>query len=73
MPRHEVSLEIEHAIQVGNVDVKLPVKVDGRPLGRLKISKGGVDWLPSPNSKTSYTMTWARFAEFMQENGRPKS
>lgn len=73
MPKHEVSLKVEHSIPVGNKDVQIPVKVDGKPFGRLKISQGGVDWLPSPNSKTSYALTWTRLAELIEKEGRQKS
>lgn len=73
MAKHEVALKVEHEIPVGNRDVQIPVKVDGKPIGRLKISQGGVDWLPSPNSKTSYALTWRRLADLMEQEGKPKS
>lgn len=72
MTKHVVSMRVENAIPVGRVDVQFPVKVDGTPLGRLKISQGGIDWLPSPNSKTSFTLTWTRLAEMMELQGRKK-
>lgn len=72
MPTHEVSLNIASDIPVGNRDIVIPVKADGTPLGRLKVSKGGVEWLPSPNSRSSYTMTWQRLAEVMEGHGRKK-
>ncbi len=73
MPKHELTLRIEHAIPVGNVDLEIPVKVDGRPYGRLKISRGGVDWLPSPAQKASYALSWEQLAELMQAQGRKKN
>ena len=72
MAKHDVELRISHAVPVGNRDIEIPVKVDGTPLGRLKISRGGVDWLPSPNSKTSFALSWSQLAELMETEGRPK-
>lgn len=72
MTKHEVHLRVEHAIPVSNKDIDIPVKSDGKPLGRLKVSTGGVDWLPSPNSKRSFALTWERLAEVMESEGRVK-
>lgn len=69
MAKHEVSLKIEHEIPVGNRDVQIPVKIDGKPHGRLKVSRGGVDWQPSPNSKSSFSLTWGHLAELMEREG----
>lgn len=69
MATHEVQLKIAHPVSVGNVDVEIPVKRDGKPLGRLKISKGGIDWIPSPKSKSGYRLDWAEFDTAMQEKG----
>jgi len=73
MPRHDVALKIAHEIPIGNVDVELPVKADGAPLGRLKISRGGIDWLRSPRSRTRYTLTWTELAEVMEREGRRRT
>lgn len=73
MPKHEVGLKIEHEIPISNVDIELPIKMDGKPLGRIKISKGGIDWLRSPHSRTRYTVTWSELAEMMEREGRKRS
>jgi hypothetical protein len=72
MAKHEVQLRIEHAVPVGNKDIEIPVRADNKPLGRLKISTGGVDWLPSPNSRKSFAMSWEKLAEVMEAQGRSK-
>lgn len=72
MAQHEVSLEITHAINIGNKDVDFPVRVDGKLLGRLQISTGSIDWLPSPNSRTKHAMSWSDFAALMKEHGYRK-
>jgi hypothetical protein len=72
MPKHTVGLKIEHEIAVGNVDVVLPVKADGKPLGRVRISRGGIDWIPTGMAKSGYTLNWAKFGEVMSTEGRRK-
>lgn len=72
MPNHEVSLEIKHAVNIGNKDVEFPVRVDDKALGRLQISTGSIDWLPSPNSRKGYAMSWSTFAALMEEHGYRK-
>jgi hypothetical protein len=69
MAKHEVGLDVKMLVAVGNVDVEIPVKADGRALGRLRISKGGVDWTPARKQKP-YRMTWEQFARVMSDEGR---
>jgi len=69
MAKHEVGLDVKMLVAVGNVDVEIPVKADGRALGRLRISKGGVDWTPARKQKP-YRMTWEQFARVMSEEGK---
>ena len=70
MSKHEVQVTLPKGLVVGNTDVEIPVKVDGSPMGRLKVSKGGVDWMPSGNSKTRHVVTWEKLAELLIEHGR---
>lgn len=72
MAKHEVELKVSHAIPVANKDIEVPVKVDGKPLGRLKISRGGVDWMPSPNQRKSFALTWQTLATLMEREGKAK-
>jgi hypothetical protein len=69
MAKHEVGLDVNRLVTVGNVDVEIPVKADGKTLGRLRISKGGVDWKPARKQRP-YRMTWERFAAVMEAEGR---
>jgi hypothetical protein len=71
MATHEVSLNISSAIPVGNVDLEIAVRRNGRAYGRVKISKGAIDWMPANKSKTAYYLDWAEFAKLMAEHGRP--
>jgi hypothetical protein len=70
MATHEVSLNISKPIPVGNVDVEIPVRRNGRAFGKVKISKGAIDWMPANKSKTAYYLAWTDFAKVMEENGR---
>lgn len=73
MAKQEVALLIAHEIPIGNVDIELPIKIDGKPLGRVKISKGGIDWVRSPRSRTRYTLSWAELAGLMEAQGHKKT
>ncbi len=61
---HKVSLEVSHAIPIGNVDIKLPVRSGNTLLGVLTISQGGVDWKKA-HARHSVSLRWKRFAEVM--------
>ena len=58
-------------VTVGNVDVEIPVKADGKAHGRLRISKGGVDWTPA-RKRTPIRMSWEQFARVMADEGKLK-
>jgi hypothetical protein len=68
MPRHSVGLKIAHEIAIANVDIEVPVKKDGAAFGRVKISKGGIDWKP-PSRAAAKKLSWTQFAELMAEHG----
>ncbi len=72
MATHDVSMKIAHALEIGNVDIELAVVVDGKRLGRLKVSKGGLDWLPANKAVNSKSLTWESFAALMVESGKDK-
>ena len=72
MATHEVKLSLNQRITVEKVDATFPVWSDGERLGRLRVSKGSVDWQPA-RSQMVYRVTWEDFAELMQENGRRRT
>lgn len=49
---------------LANSDAKFEINTGGEKLGRLRISKGGVDWYPK-NKKTPVKFTWKQFAARM--------
>ncbi len=69
MATHEVRLKLNQGITIENVDATFPVWSDDTLLGRLRVSRGSVDWQPA-HGQMVYRLKWERFADFMMENGR---
>lgn len=67
---HEVFLNLNEKI-VLHKDVEVEVKADGAKLGTLLISKGNIEWLPVGNSVNKHRLTWKKFAELMETQGKP--
>jgi len=69
MARHEITMSIP-SHDVVNKDVTITVKSNDVRLGKIKVSKGSIDWWPKRNTTNFYTMSWERFQEVMEANGR---
>lgn len=54
---------------VGQKDMVFSVKKNRHKFGQLKVSKGGVVWLPGWKSK-GYRLTWDQLDRLAQEFGR---
>jgi hypothetical protein len=67
---HDIHLKIPHGITIVNTDVEVLVREDGELLGRIHISRGSIDWIPSKKQQPR-RLRWARFADLMDEYGRP--
>jgi len=67
---HEVRVKIDTAV-VAHKDLEVVVKSDDGKIGTLLISKGNIEWLPKGNSVNKQRLSWAKFAEFMEEYGKP--
>lgn len=73
MPQHEVGLHLP-GTAILKSDAQFVVYSDGVLLGRLLVSKGGIDWWPANNKKVHYVMGWERFARAMLKGRkRPSS
>ena len=70
MPTHEISLKILRQIEVLNTDIEVEVREDGELLGRIRISRGSIDWIPALK-RSARRLEWDRFAVLMEETGRP--
>lgn len=62
---HEVRIDASIS-QVLHKDIELTVKTDGAKLGTLKVSKGGVEWVPRGKSVNTIHMSWDAFARRME-------
>ena len=71
MATHDVSLNVTKPIPVGNVDIEVTVRRNGRAFGKVKISKAAIDWMPANKSKTAYYLDGSEFAKVMAEYARP--
>lgn len=67
---HEVRVKLDTAV-VAHKDFEVIVRNDAGKIGTLLISKGNIEWLPKGNSVNKKRLSWAKFAEFMAEHGRP--
>jgi hypothetical protein len=72
MPEHEIALELPQQFFLANKDMVIAVRSDSKLLGRLKISKGSIDWMPAKNSRYSHEMSWEDFEHVMRTRGARK-
>jgi hypothetical protein len=69
MPKHTVKFRTP-ALDVPKVDVFFRVKQGKHAFGRLRISKGGVEWMQKNDKKRAYHMNWERFDDIFVDEGR---
>lgn len=62
---HEVRMEAKIS-QVLHRDVEFVAKRNGAKLGTLKISKGGVEWVPVGKSVNTIDLSWTAFSALME-------
>ncbi len=67
---HEVTLDIATKF-VLHKDVKIEVKTSEGKLGELLVSKGNIEWVPAGNSVNKRRLSWTRFAQLMELEGKP--
>lgn len=67
---HEVLLDINTKF-VLHKDVKVEVSNNDGKLGTLLISKGNIEWMPSPKSVNKHRLSWDKFAQLMVAQGKP--
>ncbi|WP_186065939.1 hypothetical protein [Burkholderia gladioli] len=65
----KVSLELTSEVEIGKVDQILIVKNNsGRMIGKLKFSKGSVEWWPKGNSVNAHKYKWEQFAAALEDS-----
>lgn len=62
---HSISVALP-AQTVKNKDVEFEVRKDGEILGRVKISKGGIDWYAKNAKQRTGRATWTQFKTYME-------
>ncbi|OYW21834.1 MAG: hypothetical protein B7Z55_05385 [Planctomycetales bacterium 12-60-4] len=67
---HEVRIRIDTAV-VAHKDLEIVVRSSDGKLGTVLVSKGNIEWLPKGNHVNKTRLSWAKFAELMENNGRP--
>ncbi|MEK2611443.1 hypothetical protein WLF18_20265 [Pseudomonas shirazensis] len=68
---HEVKINLQSKL-VQHQDVEIEVKKDGAKLGKILVSKGNVEWLPSGNHVNKFRLSWTKFSELMEAHGTPQ-
>lgn len=66
---HEVQLEEARALEIGKVDVVFKISGDANVLGRLKVSKGRLEWMPGGKKKYAREISWDNLTKVFKENG----
>ncbi|USE78849.1 hypothetical protein NDR89_19625 [Cupriavidus gilardii] len=66
-----VELKISSPIEIVNKDQVVTIREDnnGKPsiIGKLKISRGTLEWWPRGNKVNAHPIKWAQFAQLMEE------
>lgn len=67
----------EHCVRVkaptldlGKVDMVFQMKRGGLAHGKLKVSKGGVEWMQRGHRETAFELSWGRVDEIFRAHGR---
>jgi hypothetical protein len=65
MAKHTVLFELPKK-EIGKVDANFFIQKDGAMLGKIKISKGGLDYFPA-NRQIPIKITWTQFDKLIKE------
>jgi hypothetical protein len=64
MAQHDVDFIVPQR-PLGKVDIEFIITKDGAQLGKIKISKGGIDYYPK-NAKKPISKTWTQLDTLFQ-------
>lgn len=63
----KVGLELTSRVEIGNVDQVLIIKDNAdHVIGKLKFSKGSVEWWPKGNKVNAHKYRWDQFAAALE-------
>jgi len=65
MARHNVHVNLPWR-EIGKSDVEFEIYKDEEVLGKMKISKGNLEWYPK-NAKKPYSIGWSHFDKMIRE------
>jgi hypothetical protein len=68
MSEHKVSITKLPVVHIGKSDVIFQIEKDSDKLGKLRVSKGTIYWLPV-NDKYGYSLHWQDFNDVMMKAG----
>jgi hypothetical protein len=66
MAEHRVTVTRTPAYDVGYADIEFEIFGDEEKLGKLHLSRGGVDWWPRDAKKNKVEMTWEQFRDRLE-------
>lgn len=64
--RHYVYMSHSKWVEIENADILFHVYRKERKLGRLMISRGGIEWMPKSRSKRGRRVSWEHFIELIK-------
>lgn len=67
MAEHYISFSLPE-LEMGKVDAHFYIYKDGEKLGRITISKGGLDYYPR-RKKNPIKISWSKFDELAKKHG----
>ena len=66
---HSIEMKLPKT-QIVKSDVEFIIKKDGKLLGRLNISQGNLEWIPSGHSVKKYRLRWGTLDALMKQHGK---
>ena len=66
---HSIEMKLPKT-QVVKTDVEFVIKKDGKLLGRLNVSQGNLEWIPSGHSVKKFRIRWSELDSMMQTYGK---
>lgn len=66
---HEIVVDVSTEL-ARHKDVEIAVKKDGRKLGTVLVSRGGIEWRPAGDSVNGKRLPWSKLADLIAARGR---
>lgn len=66
MAKHKILVNLPEA-EVQNSDAEFEIRANGRKLGKLTISRGGLGWKSHKRKRKEIHLPWERFDQCMKD------